>query len=237
MSGQCYNTTLYEWRHTEFGRRQSYYMVYPWMVGSFCFLLPFSLTLLFATFHMIRTKFFTRGICCNHEERTQVKIKSEYNGTGCATEVVSGFNEGQLDVTLTAVVMLYLLLELPLAVTIMYTDLQRKSEDILNPSRSEHQTLRLIVTALSQVHSSINFLVYVTLSADFRKTFRRTCCCCTLGGGGDNDDEYYEPLDCGILCPCPDPTESDDEVDNDVKPKRSWVPNSKVKDSGDELWI
>ena len=243
MSGQCHNFTLYEWRHSEFGRRLSYSTVQPWIVGFVCFMLPFSLSLLFATFHMIRTKFFQKVMCCKHNDSAQVEKKFEYNGIGYTsdTELVSRFNESQLDTTVTVVVMLYLMLEIPLAITTMYTDLESPLADLLFSSKFRYRVPTLIMTALSQLHSSINFLVYVSLSADFRKTFRRTCCCCTLGGGGINDDEYYEPMDCSILCPCPESPEPDDNVTQnssaDIKSRRSWIPNSKIKDCGDELWV
>ena len=234
LAGQCYNATLYEWSYSEFGYRVTYGRVYPWAVGSLCFLLPFSLTLLFATFHMIRTKFFSK-CCCSNEDMIRVKIKSEYDSE--AHSVQTGFNEPQLDSTLTAVVMLYLLLELPLAVTTMYSEIDREVPDNTKAPAISHLTLTLIATALSQLRSSINFLVLVTLNPDFRKTFRRTCCCCTLANS--EEDEFYEPLDCGILCPCPDPVESssEDETPNEIRVRRSWIPNSKVRDAGDELWI
>lgn len=99
-------------------------------------------------------------------------------------------DETRTNIVLFAIIIVFVILELPDAIAHAYAG--------FGSAKARHsqgfKDFVYISNCLSITHSCINFILYTVLSADFRKTFKRTFCRLCM-----RNDEYYEPIRC---CGC-----------------------------------
>lgn len=104
-------------------------------------------------------------------------------------------NEIRITITLIAVVIMFLVCQLPTAATLIYNIFHDPS-----PQSNEEAVLRAlgnIFNCLVSVNAACNFLLYCALSDKYRRTFMRTFCRCVYRPGSpfftqvDNDNGHH----------------------------------------------
>ena len=223
---------LWDWDFTPFASNALYLKVYPWVIVTAGFALPFFLMGLIGVLFAVRIRL-------GHILRNYVNVTSQADG-----------NEVQVNVLLVAIIVSFLVLELPTAILNILFAVRRERVK----HTSEYNEFTLLANCLSFLHSSINFILYTAINGDFRKTFRRTFCCVCITG-----DEYYEPMTCMdiLTCACcnrvqketissrassassrgskvPPPNDSSSEVSNQPRPPTTQYVGPNVSKDG---WI
>ena len=99
--------------------------------------------------------------------------------------------ENRTNLMLLIIIVFFVILELPDSIAHAFAGLgsveARNSQGFKN--------FVYVTNCFSLTHSCINFILYTVLSADFRKTFKRTFCRLCM-----RNDEYYEPIRCCGMC-------------------------------------
>ena len=165
LQNMCYDTPIWIWTYSEFGRSEEYWNSYPWVIVVTCFIIPFLCILIFNTLLLI------------HISTSRLK------GKGVVRRSNYKRKEMQTTVMLMTVIMVFFLLELPDSIANMC--LAIGGVPFASQSKQFSEYL-LCANCLSLVHSSINFIFYSMLSSEFRKGFRYTFCRVCLNRRGQN---------------------------------------------------
>ena len=135
-------------------------------------LLPLTLLIVFNSFliHSVRQSQKVRQVMTHR----QTIVRSD-------REERAASNEIRITITLIAVVIMFLVCQLPTAATLIYNIFHDPS-----PQSNEEAVLRAlgnIFNCLVSVNAACNFLLYCALSDKYRRTFMRTFCRCLYRPG------------------------------------------------------
>ena len=155
LQNMCYDTPIWVWGYSEFGRSENYYNVYPWVIVVLCFIIPFSCILVFNTLLLVNisaSRIKGKAVVRDHDYKRK---------------------ETQTTAMLMTVIMVFFLLELPDSIGNVF--LAIAGVPFASKSKRFSEFL-LCANSLSLLHSSINFIFYSMISSEFRKGFQATFC-------------------------------------------------------------
>lgn len=167
MTDPVTNVTKAEITPSFLGNDETYQTIYYWFTSITFVLLPLTLLIVFNSFliHSVRQSQKLRQIMTQRQTIT----KSD-------REERAASNEIRITITLIAVVIMFLVCQLPTAATLIYNIFHDPS-----PQSDEEAVLRAlgnIFNCLVSVNAACNFLLYCALSDKYRRTFMRTFCRC-----------------------------------------------------------
>lgn len=156
------NQTLVRAVYSEFGRNMVYKKVYYWVTVVLFIFIPFVLLAVFNSFL----------IWAVHQSKSQRRLM-----TMTQTQRDSANQENKITIMLIAVVILFLICQLPTAVMLVYTSahvypLNSNSDALITG-------LNNIFNILMASNASCNFVLYCVLSEKYRRTFHKVFCKCT----------------------------------------------------------
>ncbi|XP_046444956.1 FMRFamide receptor-like [Daphnia pulex] len=180
------NITKAEITPSNLGNDETYQTIYYWFTSISFVLLPLTLLIVFNSFliHSVRQSQKLRQIMTQR----QTIVRSD-------REERAASNEIRITITLIAVVIMFLVCQLPTAATLIYNIFHDPS-----PQSNEEAVLRAlgnIFNCLVSVNAACNFLLYCALSDKYRRTFMRTFCRCVYRPGSpfftqvDNDNGHH----------------------------------------------
>ncbi|XP_046631337.1 FMRFamide receptor-like [Daphnia pulicaria] len=180
------NVTKAEITPSNLGNDETYQTIYYWFTSISFVLLPLTLLIVFNSFliHSVRQSQKLRQIMTQR----QTIVRSD-------REERAASNEIRITITLIAVVIMFLVCQLPTAATLIYNIFHDPS-----PQSNEEAVLRAlgnIFNCLVSVNAACNFLLYCALSDKYRRTFMRTFCRCVYRPGSpfftqvDNDNGHH----------------------------------------------
>ena len=186
VEGHCFkDVTLWHFNYTDLGTHHVFATVYPWVVVSVGYAVPFSLIFIMAAMLLARVRIS--------------RLKATTLALHTPKDVDD--NEVQISGMLLVVVAVFFALEIPDAACHLWFA-------IAGPTlrrTMEFYHFQLIAHFLGTLHCCVNFGIYILFSSDFRKICRRTfCCLCNAA------DEYTEPITCASVCCCSRRESSDD---------------------------
>jgi Serpentine type 7TM GPCR chemoreceptor Srw len=150
---------------SDLGNDETYQSVYYWFTSIIFVLLPLALLIIFNSF-LIQSVRQSQNL-----RRTMTRQTSE-------SEDRAAHNEIRITVTLIAVVMMFLICQLPTAATLIYKIFQASGSD------ADEEALLLglgnIFNFLVTINAACNFLLYCALSDKYRRTFMLTFCRCFI---------------------------------------------------------
>ncbi|ODM87418.1 FMRFamide receptor [Orchesella cincta] len=157
------NEATYSLENTEFGKNENYRMFYHWFTTILFVILPLVILAILNYFLIkaVRTSRLQRMLMSNEKLASVLNLQ--------ATRV-----ENRVTVTLIAVVILFLICQMPTAIVLIYTAIHMPEQD----SEEESVLLGLgnIFNLLVAINAASNFLLYTALCNKYRKHFCAILC-------------------------------------------------------------
>ena len=172
--------------YSDFGADLTYQTIYYWFTSIVFVLLPLSLLIIFNSFliqSVRQSQALRRSMLCASENDDR-----------------AAHNEIRITVTLIAVVMMFLICQLPTASTLIYKIFHK-------PEANSNEDLLLLALGnffnfLVTLNAACNFLLYCALSDKYRRTFMSTFCPCLRSAAHLNPSVAYYTQYAASSPPC-----------------------------------
>ncbi|XP_054157468.1 FMRFamide receptor-like [Oppia nitens] len=176
------NQTVLQVIPSALGSNEIYKLVYYWLTVVLFIFIPFLLLTIFNTFlirsvHLSRRQ--RRTMTRPNEQAMKATLTSSSSTTTAPPADTSSKQESRITIMLIAVVILFLICQLPTAVTLIYTAFH--DIDLNTNSGVLIRGLGNIFNFLMAINAAGNFVLYCLLSNKYRRTFLQSFCPCLKG--------------------------------------------------------